>query len=430
MCRENDNVIKIVMTSDEKYILQIKVTLWSVLMSSSADYQYQVNVLCSASLKQESREKLIEIEKHFNNVKIIFVEVKDELFADAKVTSFYGLASYYRLIIPEIIDGDRCLFLDGDLIVNTDISELCYIDMEDKLLAAVLDLGVQDKLKSYEEHRTILDIPSMSSYVNVGVMVWNLKKLREMNLHKEFMQHISKGYPYMDNDILNICCYSKIHILDFKYNLFSEFFNKPDNISEENIYKEALLSVDQHVIIHYAGSIKPWNVLRSNGADLWWEIAQKALGADDYKELRRNAEQFAYNTDWSNIVERAKNSDNIIIFGYSQIGRDVCESLKKNAVTSIRGFCDNDKAKHIHTFCGYKVNSVEYYMDLYPDALWIVTSQNYHRQIIQQLKSEKVLSDKIIRFINKDFYYFRLLDEKYIKYEKVELESFNRGVRR
>lgn len=428
MCNAKSNVIKIVMTSDKNYILQSKVTLWSVLMASSDDYIYEVNVLCSALLEQNARNKLIDIEKKFNNVKVNFVEIGEELFSEAKVTSFYTLASYYRLIITEVIEGDKCLFLDGDMIVNTDISKLYNIDIEDNLLAAVLDSGVQDNLDWFEEHRKKIDVPSMENYVNAGVMIWNLKKLREINIHKEFMKHIHKGYPYMDNDILNKCCYSKIYLLEHKYNLFSEFLNKPENIRDGNKCRNKLTQINENdAIIHYAGWIKPWNILRSNGADLWWQVAKRSLEGDDYLMLKKNAEDFARNTDWSEIVNCAKKNSSVIIFGYSQIGRDVCTALENNGVISICGFCDNDKEKHMHQYGKYKVNSVEYFMNLYPDSLWVVTSQNYHRQIIQQLKNMGISSERIMRYINKDFYYFRLLDDKYIEHEKNELESFNRS---
>lgn len=417
-----DNIIKIVMTADKNFILPMKVTLWSALCNADEKYFYDVNVLCSKNeLEQIHREALMSIECVFENVKIHFTEVKDELFKNAAMSMHCSVASYYRLLIAEIIEGDKCLFLDGDLIIKTDIAKIYQMDLREKLLAGVLDCGIQNDLTYFDEHRKIIGIPSLEQYINVGVLLLNLKKIRQMKLSKLFMEHMRKGYLFMDNDILNKCCYENILLLESKYNIFSKYFMKPQIIHEKNPQKSELLKVTKNdVIIHFVGGLKPWNNMRVAGANEWWYFAQKALSQREYIELEENARKNTVKIDVSTLIKAAKAAEDIIIFGYSDIGKQVCDILEKNKVMSIRSFCDNAENKQGQDYKGYKVDNVKNLMENYPNAFWIITSQNYYNQIKIQLENHGVLSEQIMRYMHKGIGYYELLDDQYLEHEQEE----------
>ena len=417
--RNKEKTITIAMVSDKNYILPSKITLWSALSASDRGCYYMVHVLCSPQLAHDDRMKLKEIENHFDNIEIVFTEIDDKLFEDALVLKNIPVASYYRLMIPELIKADKCLFLDGDLIVNTDVSVLFNINMGDKLLAGVSDGGLTGGEKD-EIRRRILDIPSMDSYINAGVLLWNLKEICKLDLSKMFIQCIGNRYPLMDNDILNKCCYGEILLLSAKYNLFSAFYNKK---IKHNIYKEECLEVkDDDMILHYAYWTKPWKILRTNGADLWWDIAKKALEPCEYTKIRSEAEAYIKMMDLSYILETALEAKDIIIFGYTDIGKAICDSLLKNGLQTVRAFSDNAKDKHLQTYKAYNVYFPQEIIAKYPEAVWIVTSQNYYEEITMQLVKSGVETDKIVRYIKKDNIYFETLDDKYLEYEKREQE--------
>ena len=42
-------------------------------------------------------------------------------------------------------------------------------------------------------------------YIQAGLVVMNLKKMRDDKLVSRFIEHASNRYTYQDQDILNIC---------------------------------------------------------------------------------------------------------------------------------------------------------------------------------------------------------------------------------
>ena len=63
-----------------------------------------------------------------------------------------------------------------------------------------------------------LHLPSMRKYLNAGVLLINLKQIREDNMTKKFIELSKKNYLSQDQDVLNVACYGKIITLHPKYN--------------------------------------------------------------------------------------------------------------------------------------------------------------------------------------------------------------------
>ena len=56
-------------------------------------------------------------------------------------TSHKALSSYYRLLVGDLLpkELDKCIFLDVDICVCKDLSEIFNIDIKDNYIAGVLD---------------------------------------------------------------------------------------------------------------------------------------------------------------------------------------------------------------------------------------------------------------------------------------------------
>ncbi len=107
-----------------------------------------------------------------------------------------------------------------------------------------------------EEHlykKINLDIVALalhySKYINSGMLLINVKKLKENYTKNEIARLIaenSKVLLYPDQDFINKVFAGKIKIIDNKYNL----------IAKDVRYKQLQT---KPLIIHYAGSFKPWD---------------------------------------------------------------------------------------------------------------------------------------------------------------------------
>ena len=103
---------------------------------------------------------------------------------------------------------DRILSIDCDTVVTGDISELWDIDLEDYYVA-----GVKEPILS--ERRGYL-------YINAGVTMWNLKKLREDGMDDQMIYRLNTNkYTFVSQDVLNEECKGHILELSPEYNVSS-----------------------------------------------------------------------------------------------------------------------------------------------------------------------------------------------------------------
>lgn len=118
---------------------------------------------------------------------------------------------------------DRILSIDCDTIVATDISELWDIPLDDYYFAGVKEPGLS-QARGY-------------LYCNAGVIMVNLKKMRDDHKDDEIIHLLQTEYRnFVSQDALNELCVGHILQLPGRYNhcLYTE---------HENVYK----------ILHFAG---------------------------------------------------------------------------------------------------------------------------------------------------------------------------------
>ena len=159
-----------------------------------------------------------------------------------------GVSSSYRLKLPSLVDKEKVLYLDSDIIVLKDIAELYLYNISQHYLA-----GVEDKLSHSMKKRIGLSgNDNKEVFVNGGVLLFNLKKFRRNNLESIIFKKLRQINYYTDQDVVNDVCRKNILSLPLKYNIM---------LANGNIYinrrKELEEIINDPFIIHYAE--KPWN---------------------------------------------------------------------------------------------------------------------------------------------------------------------------
>ena len=115
--------------------------------ATAAERSITVHLLCDNTLTAENRDNFSELAKRYNQfVKFYNVE---ELCAE-KLEEYVNLipkiknaavstGAFYRLLIPDIMAQDikKVIYLDSDLIIHLDITELWKVELGDKAVAAV-----------------------------------------------------------------------------------------------------------------------------------------------------------------------------------------------------------------------------------------------------------------------------------------------------
>lgn len=418
------NRLNIVLTTDDNYIVPTMVTISSILSTTNVGTEFNIYILCARKLSSDGREQIVGIEKRNKNVSVEFLEIDDNKLNLAVTTAYIPVASYYRLYISSLISDDRCLFIDGDMIVRQDLSRVYHTDLENYYAAGVKDMGVQCHFSEYEEYARYLDISDMHTYVNAGFMIYNLKKIREDGIDKKMINAIGTGYKYMDQDIINKFCYGRIKLLPLKYDFFTEYSG---SVSKEDLCgysAEELEGIEQKIAVyHFVGIFKPWVCRRLTINQIWWEEAKHALDQDTYENMRIQAEEFEKKSDWEYIAKAAEEREQIVIFGCSQTGQRVARGLHKGSTIV---FADNNAERIGKLVEGIPVLSAKEAFHQYPSALYIISSQNGFMQIRKQLLEMGIDRDNVIRYIHKDETYYSRLNEHYMEHEKRQLKLWER----
>lgn len=243
----------ILVTLDENYIPQLNVMLYSLLYSNP-DCRFKVYLLHSAIPDAALTETRSILE---GSGELIPVQAKDIGLDDAPTTNRYPKEIYYRIFAAKYLpeDVDRVLYLDPDIIVNGSIKELYELNIDDYYFAASSHIGRM--LHIYNEFRLGMD--EDSPYINSGVMLMNLKKLRQEQDYQEVIDFIEKKKKRLslpDQDIISTLYGSRIYPLStFRYNM-TELLYMLHSPQEKTLTLDWIR--EHSVIIHYCGRNKPW----------------------------------------------------------------------------------------------------------------------------------------------------------------------------
>ena len=269
--KKGEEFIPVVFASDNNYMPYTYIAIKSMLKNKSKNTKYKVVILHPDDIDKKHTFNLTTLVKNYK-CNIEFINMKQEFKNIKMQIEHISMATYYRLLLPNLLKSyDKCIWLDGDLIVKEDLQKFYNIDLKDNYLA-----GVRAPYAAINKnYNKVLQIPSMNQYINAGVTLWNLKKMREDNLVEQFKKILPNNYLMQDQDIMNIVCYNKIKLLPLKYNVMTKVLNLEKLMIENNIFnhEDFKNAKKQPVIIHYAAPEKPWNanVIYLND---WWEYAK------------------------------------------------------------------------------------------------------------------------------------------------------------
>ncbi len=256
---QKNNVINICFSSDNNYAQHMSVAITSILKNTKEENQYNFFVLDGGI--SDKNKKNIEKLKKIKNFSIKYIKVNKDDFKTCPMTGYVNyitLPTYYRFKIPSLIEEDKVLYIDCDIIVKKDIAELFNTDIENYYLAAVPEV-------SQHTHKPRVNIEGDNWYCNAGVLLINNKKWREDNIEKKLFDYSinpDMEIIYQDQDIINQVLKYHIKYLPLNWNV------QHGTICWDQSYlyhqKERLKAIEDPYIIHYTHKYKPWNIKCTN----------------------------------------------------------------------------------------------------------------------------------------------------------------------
>lgn len=276
--------LHVVFAANNNYAVPLLVSAYSLMASAEEGTCYQVHVLVPSDFDEAYQQALAAMAHDLGMPDPLFCNMGSAYANMQMRIGHTSLQTYYRLMIPELFDFDTCLYLDVDVVVRHDVSELFGVLAEDELVAGVKAAGYYWPPESLEAKAQELGVAAFDQYVNAGVLVLNVRRMREIGLAERFAELVGRDFRSQDQDIINNACYGHIHILPPAYNAMTIYRieSMATYDSGERPYLNACHTRDEWakacedpVIVHYANQLKPWSTLGVSYARLWWDVLDK-----------------------------------------------------------------------------------------------------------------------------------------------------------
>lgn len=240
---------------DKNYEQHFGVALTSLLLNNT---NTQINIhIITDIISEQLRQKLDNLSKSYQ-CSFYFYTIDDlDKLKNLKVSCHISRATYYRLLVADIIPDhiDKILYLDSDLVVRTSLEELYNLDIDDYFLAAE---------GSRKNH-----------YFNGGVLLINLKKWREEKMSQKLIDWAeanSENLVHWDQSVLN-------SVIGSDFITIKKTWNFQVNLDAKKIKKnDDKINIDNANIVHFIGSSKPWYLwILDNRKKIYWDYLNKSL---------------------------------------------------------------------------------------------------------------------------------------------------------
>ena len=297
-------MMNVFMSFSDAYAPYAGVSLISLLRNCSIPVHFY---LLSQDISKENIERITHIFTDYPQASVDFVHLSAQqlnevrsIYQDISKPVFHEIV-LYRLFVADILPEslNSVLFLDTDILVRGDISDLADLFFNDDIAL----YAVPDEFRMLDYHR-IHCSPLSHDYFNAGVMFINLSYWRKNSVRKNCFNYLSEdkdSFFFLDQDLLNLVCATKVGHLHQKYNFFAKHTDL--QIVMENVpynyFDEALEAKDNPIIVHFCGRPRPWfKDDKAPYADEWWNYLYDSEWRNTFKPRYSQGSDLAYYWFW------------------------------------------------------------------------------------------------------------------------------------
>ncbi len=256
--------VSIAIACDSAYARPAGVLLRSIARHISGPWHVWI---LDAGLTEKDRQRLRLCVG--DGVPLRFLDPDAAVLDGVQVTGHVSVATYYRLLLPQVLPRDvtRVLYLDVDILCLRDIRELWNYDLGESAIGAVEQTGLVARacIPNYSELGLVPD----RTCFNAGVLLLDLDKWREKDLATTVLEYlrIHAGHlNFWDQDGLNASFFNSFQRLPAIWNYVVDVSDLQD-VEEEmpaRIREAAGL-------VHFASALKPWDFFCEHPvAEIWY----------------------------------------------------------------------------------------------------------------------------------------------------------------
>src|SRR5438093_789520 len=260
--------VVIALASDDRYFSGLYCAVASASSHLNPTRKLDVKVV-DGGLSQSSRDTLSRLTDRIGGeVGLEFVTADASVFGAATLGPGQSHMTYCRILLPQLVNVPRLIYLDCDTLVFHDLSGLFDLELAPrKVLAAVRDSETLSLSQDSLVLAKAMSLPAEGAYFNCGVMLMNLDELRRQHFLESavnFLNNWSGKYQFWDQSAINFLLHRQIDDLPEHWNRASWRFDAQQNN-------------DLDCVLHYTTSA-PWLLRRPRPAQVLFERFAAELG--------------------------------------------------------------------------------------------------------------------------------------------------------
>ena len=244
--------IAIVLIADQAYTEQLTVTMKSIMYHNKSVDFYIINQGIMPDWFRKMRRIVRNLGGELYNIPFDIGLIS----AEWRTQNHISPIAYAKYFIPRLIDRERVLYLDTDVIVNGSLTSFFLTDLKGFPVAAVRDVD---------------------GSFNTGVMLIDNLQWKDLSVSDQCLElsedkkseHWELEHFNGDQTILNSVFQDNWLELDKRFNVQVGY----DLVAFYNHWTEHFNLEDEPLVIHYTTNRKPWNSSTSyRYREKWWDF--------------------------------------------------------------------------------------------------------------------------------------------------------------
>lgn len=241
--KQNNTFINIGYGIDNNYARCCATSITSFCLNNpTKNFNFHIMAKDLSTTNKKQFEQLAQL----YSINIYIYEINIDTLAKLPTQTHLPIATYFRFILPLILDNvDKLFYIDADIICLQNADDLFSINLKDNIIGAVPDLPwmntKRNKALNLQNH----------IYFNAGMLIINITKWNKFNTFEKVLQAIQlepQKFRYLDQDALNLILTKHIEYIDKKFNCIDL-----NTINHQDI-----------ILLHFAAHPKPWNIAFHN----------------------------------------------------------------------------------------------------------------------------------------------------------------------
>jgi len=161
-----------------------------------------------------------------------------------------SVMTYARLALPQMVTEDRVLYVDADMVIQSDWTCVWELDLGEAVIAAATDV-ITKTLGAERLDLAKFNLDGAAPYFQAGFLLMNLNKWREFEVSEKVITYLRenpKHCCFWDQSALNVVLYQRWKMLPREW-------NTPAWWADQKIEDCTI----EAPVLHFVGPAKPWN---------------------------------------------------------------------------------------------------------------------------------------------------------------------------